>query len=74
MTRAEEIANTVVFLLSPKSRHTTGQLIHVDNGYVSLDGAMRGTSKKETANSLHHPVAVVTVDWIGGERRRLERS
>src|SRR6476620_8449685 len=29
MTTAEEIANMVAFLLSPKSSHTTGQLIHV---------------------------------------------
>ena len=40
MTTAEEIANTVVFLLSPKSSHTTGQLIHVDGGYVHLDRAL----------------------------------
>lgn len=37
MTTAEEIANTVVFLLSKCSSHTTGQLIHVDGGYVHLD-------------------------------------
>jgi len=40
MTTAEEIANMVVFLLSPKSSHTTGQLIHVDGGYVHLDRAL----------------------------------
>jgi NAD(P)-dependent dehydrogenase (short-subunit alcohol dehydrogenase family) len=39
MTTAEEIANTVAFLLSDKSSHTTGQLIHVDGGYVHLDRA-----------------------------------
>ena len=39
MTTAEEIANTAVFLLSNKSSHTTGQLIHVDGGYVHLDRA-----------------------------------
>lgn len=39
MTTAEEIANMVVFLLSEKSSHTTGQLIHVDGGYVHLDRA-----------------------------------
>ncbi|MEY3187357.1 MAG: hypothetical protein RL675_1187 [Bacteroidota bacterium] len=39
MTTAEEIANTVAFLLSEKSSHTTGQLIHVDGGYVHLDRA-----------------------------------
>lgn len=37
MTTTEEIANTVVFLLSERSSHTTGQLIHVDGGYVHLD-------------------------------------
>lgn len=40
MTTPEEIANTVVFLLSKKSSHTTGQLIHVDGGYVHLDRAI----------------------------------
>lgn len=39
MTTAEEIANMAVFLLSKKSSHTTGQLIHVDGGYVHLDRA-----------------------------------
>ncbi len=37
MTTPKEIANMVVFLLSEKSSHTTGQLIHVDGGYVHLD-------------------------------------
>lgn len=37
MTTPEEIANTTAFLLSSKSSHTTGQLIHVDGGYVHLD-------------------------------------
>lgn len=40
MTKVEEIANTVAFLLSEKSSHTTGQLIHVDGGYVHLDRAL----------------------------------
>lgn len=40
MTTPEEIANMVVFLLSDKSSHTTGQLIHVDGGYVHLDRAI----------------------------------
>lgn len=37
MTSTIEIADTVAFLLSIKSSHTTGQLIHVDGGYVHLD-------------------------------------
>jgi len=40
MTTPEEIANMVVFLLSERSSHTTGQLIHVDGGYVHLDRAL----------------------------------
>lgn len=40
MTTAEEIANTTAFLLSQRSSHTTGQLIHVDGGYVHLDRAL----------------------------------
>jgi len=40
MTTAEEIAATTAFLLSPRSSHTTGQLIHVDGGYVHLDRAL----------------------------------
>ncbi len=41
MTTAEEIANMVAFLLSDRSSHTTGQLIHVDGGYVHLDRAVQ---------------------------------
>lgn len=40
MTTAEEIANMTAFLLSEKSSHTTGQLLHVDGGYVHLDRAL----------------------------------
>ncbi|MGX1930938.1 SDR family oxidoreductase [Flagellimonas sp. 2504JD4-2] len=40
MTTAQEIADMVVFLLSPKSSHTTGQLIFVDGGYTHLDRAL----------------------------------
>ncbi|MFI5157135.1 MAG: SDR family oxidoreductase, partial [Chitinophagales bacterium] len=40
MTTAEEIANMTAFLISSKSSHTTGQLIHVDGGYVHLDRAL----------------------------------
>jgi NAD(P)-dependent dehydrogenase (short-subunit alcohol dehydrogenase family) len=40
MTTSEEIGNMVVFLLSGRSSHTTGQIIHVDGGYVHLDRAL----------------------------------
>jgi L-fucose dehydrogenase len=40
MTRAEEIADLVVFLLSDRSSHTTGQWLHPDGGYVHLDRAL----------------------------------
>lgn len=40
MTTAEEIAAAVVFLLSEKSAHTTGQHWFVDGGYVHLDRAL----------------------------------
>ncbi|HPG12465.1 MAG TPA: SDR family oxidoreductase [Chitinophagaceae bacterium] len=40
MTKPEEIADMVAFLLSSRSGHTTGQLIHVDGGYVHLDRAL----------------------------------
>jgi L-fucose dehydrogenase len=40
MTTAQEIADTVVFLLSDRSSHTTGQLLFVDGGYTHLDRAL----------------------------------
>jgi NAD(P)-dependent dehydrogenase (short-subunit alcohol dehydrogenase family) len=40
MTTAAEIAGMVAFLLSERSSHTTGQLLHVDGGYVHLDRAL----------------------------------
>jgi NAD(P)-dependent dehydrogenase (short-subunit alcohol dehydrogenase family) len=39
MTAPEEVAAMVVFLASPRSSHTTGQIIFVDGGYTHLDRA-----------------------------------
>ena len=39
LTTAEEVAAMIVFLASPQSAHTTGQIIHVDGGYTHLDRA-----------------------------------
>ena len=40
MTEAAEIAATVIFALSDKAGHTTGQWLFVDGGYVHLDRAI----------------------------------
>jgi L-fucose dehydrogenase len=40
MTTVDEIAAMVVFLISAKSSHTTGQHLFVDGGYVHLDRAL----------------------------------
>jgi len=40
MTTPDEIASMVLFLLSGKSSHTTGQHLFVDGGYVHLDRAL----------------------------------
>jgi L-fucose dehydrogenase len=42
MTTPREIADTVVFLLSPRSSHTTGQWLFPDGGYTHLDRAIAG--------------------------------
>jgi len=40
MTSVEEMADMAVFLLSPRSSHTTGQIVFVDGGYTHLDRAL----------------------------------
>ncbi|MBL68243.1 MAG: short-chain dehydrogenase [Verrucomicrobiales bacterium] len=46
MTTPEELADTIVFLASPRSSHTTGQLIYVDGGYTHLDRAASADHSK----------------------------
>lgn len=41
LTTPDEIAAAVVFLLSARSAHTTGQHVVVDGGYTHLDRALR---------------------------------
>jgi len=36
-TTCQEMADTVVFLASPRSSHTTGQILFVDGGYTHFD-------------------------------------
>ena len=40
MTQPEEIAATVLFLISSQAAHVTGQHLYVDGGYVHLDRAL----------------------------------
>jgi L-fucose dehydrogenase len=40
MTKPEEIAASILFLLSPQAGHITGQHVVVDGGYVHLDRSM----------------------------------
>ena len=40
MTRPEEIASMVLYLISPQASHITGQHVVVDGGYVFLDRAL----------------------------------
>jgi NAD(P)-dependent dehydrogenase (short-subunit alcohol dehydrogenase family) len=46
MTTPEELAATIVFLLSPLSSHTTGQILCVDGGYTHLDRALSADHTK----------------------------
>jgi L-fucose dehydrogenase len=40
MTTDRELADTVIFALSPRAGHTTGQWLFVDGGYTHLDRAL----------------------------------
>ncbi|PPJ49314.1 KR domain-containing protein [Rhizobium sp. KAs_5_22] len=45
MTEAAEIASMVVFALSDRARHLTGQWLFVDGGYTHLDRALAGVGQ-----------------------------
>jgi L-fucose dehydrogenase len=46
LTTPEELAAMIVFLASPVSSHTTGQIIFVDGGYTHLDRALTAPHQK----------------------------
>ncbi len=46
MTTPEELADMIVFLASPRSSHTTGQIVFVDGGYTHLDRAVSADHSK----------------------------
>ncbi len=46
MTTPEEMAAMIVFLASPVSGHTTGQIVFVDGGYTHLDRALTADHAK----------------------------
>lgn len=46
MTTPDELAAMIVFLASPRSSHTTGQIIFVDGGYTHLDRAASADHSK----------------------------
>ena len=46
MTTPEEIASMIVFLASPISSHTTGQIVFVDGGYTHFDRSFTHNHQK----------------------------
>lgn len=44
-TTIEEMADAIAFLASARSSHTTGQILHVDGGYVHFDRAYGDVAK-----------------------------
>ena len=52
MTSPEEIAAAIAFLASPRSAHTTGQLLFIDGGYTHLDRALTQSGHEWKSKSL----------------------
>ncbi len=48
MTSAEEMGNAIVFLASSCSGHTTGQIHHIDGGYVHFDRSYGDIEKEDS--------------------------
>jgi L-fucose dehydrogenase len=55
MTTVEEMADTVLFLLSERASHTTGQWLFVDGGYVHLDRRFTAPGAREEDDAESAP-------------------
>src|SRR6266436_1900575 len=51
-TTVQEIADTVVFVASPRSSHTTGQILFVDGGYTHFDRAFTADTEGPATTAL----------------------
>jgi L-fucose dehydrogenase len=64
MTTAEEMADTVLFLLSERASHTTGQWLFVDGGYVHLDRRFTAPGAREEDEAAE--AAAPRDQWASG--------
>jgi NAD(P)-dependent dehydrogenase (short-subunit alcohol dehydrogenase family) len=49
LTTPDEVAAAIAFLASPRSSHTTGELLFIDGGYAHLDRALTQSGHEWTA-------------------------